>query len=132
MASPICFCWGVNDRCSNNVMVLAVFCIWSIVLSIAVIKSLMSPRSNGVIKVRRTAINTNAGRISRISETIAQIESQADDLHDEGLRELYRVNRESNSMAFFVGHEVYDHLEKVADRFDDVANEVHGIMLENV
>jgi predicted phosphate transport protein (TIGR00153 family) len=78
------------------------------------------------------SINTNAGRISRISEQIAQIESQADDLHDEGLRELYRSNRESNSMAFFVGHEIYDHLEKVADRFDDVANEVHGIMLENV
>jgi predicted phosphate transport protein (TIGR00153 family) len=78
------------------------------------------------------SINTNAGRISRISETIAQIESQADDLHDEGLRELYRVNRATNSMAFWVGAEIYDHLEKVADRFDDVANEVHGIMLENV
>ena len=78
------------------------------------------------------SISTNAGRISRISETIAQIEAQADDLYDEGLRELYRANRESNSMAFFVGHEIYDHLEKVADRFDDVANEVHGIMLENV
>ena len=78
------------------------------------------------------SINTNAGRMSRISENIAQIESQADDLHDEGLRELYRANRKSNSMAFFVGHEIYHHLEKVADRFDDVANEVHGIMLENV
>jgi len=78
------------------------------------------------------SINTNAGRISRISEQISQIEQQADDLHDDGLRELYRANVGSNSMAFFVGVEIYDHLEKVADRFDDVANEVHGIMLENV
>jgi uncharacterized protein len=78
------------------------------------------------------SINSNAGRISRISERIAQIESEADDLHDEGLRELYRANRDSNAMAFFIGAEIYDHLEKVADRFDDVANEVHGIMLENV
>ena len=36
------------------------------------------------------------------------------------------------AMAFFVGVEIYDHLEKVADRFDDVANEIHGIVLENV
>jgi len=79
-----------------------------------------------------SAINTNAGRISRISEQISQIEGETDDLHDLGVQELYRTNRESNSMAFIVGVEIYDHLEKVVDRFDDVANEIHGIMLENV
>jgi predicted phosphate transport protein (TIGR00153 family) len=77
-------------------------------------------------------INSNAGRISRLTEEISRIEGQADDLHDVGLRELYRANQPSNSMAFFVGGEVYDHLEKVVDRFDDVANQIHGIMLENV
>jgi predicted phosphate transport protein (TIGR00153 family) len=79
-----------------------------------------------------SSINTNSARISQISEQISQIEGQADDLHDIGLQELYRANQPSNSMAFFVGVEVYDHLEKVVDRFDDVANEIHGIMLENV
>jgi predicted phosphate transport protein (TIGR00153 family) len=78
------------------------------------------------------SINTNAGRISRISEQISKIEGEADDLHDIGLQELYRANLPSNSMSFFIGCEVYDHLEKVVDRFDDVANEIHGIMLENV
>jgi len=79
-----------------------------------------------------SSINTNAGRISRISEQISHIEGEADELHDEGLRELYRANQPSNSMSFFIGVEVYDHLEKVVDRFDDVANEIHGIVLENV
>jgi predicted phosphate transport protein (TIGR00153 family) len=79
-----------------------------------------------------SAINANAGRISRISEHISQIEGQTDDLHDVGLQELYRANQPSNSMAFFIGVEIYDHLEKVVDRFDDVANDIHGIMLENV
>jgi uncharacterized protein len=79
-----------------------------------------------------SSINTNAGRISRISERISQIEGEADELHDSGLQELYRANQPSNSMSFFVGVEVYDHLEKVVDRFDDVANEIHGIVLENV
>jgi predicted phosphate transport protein (TIGR00153 family) len=78
------------------------------------------------------SINTNAGRISRLTEQISKIEGEADDLHDAGLQELYRANQPSNSMAFFVGVEVYDHLEKVVDRFDDVANEIHGIVLENV
>ena len=49
-----------------------------------------------------------------------------------GLKELYRANQPSNSMSFFIGVEIYDHLEKVVDRFDDVANEIHGIVLENV
>jgi predicted phosphate transport protein (TIGR00153 family) len=78
------------------------------------------------------SISTNAGRISSISENLSQIEGRTDELHDVGLQELYRANLPSNSMAFFVGVEIYDHLEKVVDRFDDVGNEIHGIMLENV
>jgi predicted phosphate transport protein (TIGR00153 family) len=78
------------------------------------------------------SINTQAIRISGITEKISEIEGRADELHDIGLRELYQANQPSNSMAFFIGVEVYDHLEKVVDRFDDVANEIHGIVLENV
>ena len=78
------------------------------------------------------SMNNNAGRLSEIGEQLSQLEGRADELHDLGLQELYRINQPSNAMAFFVGAEIYDHLEKVADRFDDVANEIHGIMLENV
>jgi len=38
----------------------------------------------------------------------------------------------ANPMGFFIGNEIYDHLEKVVDRFDDVANELHGIVIEHV
>ena len=31
-----------------------------------------------------------------------------------------------------IGTEVYDHLEQVVDRFEDVANEISGIVIENV
>jgi predicted phosphate transport protein (TIGR00153 family) len=79
-----------------------------------------------------SSINTNAGRISEISEQISQIEGRADELHDIGLRELYRANQPSNSMVFFIGNEIYDHLETVVDRFDDVGNEISGIVIENV
>ena len=77
-------------------------------------------------------MNANAGRLSEISEKISQIEGRADELHDAGLHQLYLTNQPSGSMAFFVGVEVYDHLEKVVDRFDDVGNEISGIVIENV
>ena len=79
-----------------------------------------------------SSINTNAGHVNTLTERISQIEGQADELHDVGMQELYRINQPSNAMAFFIGSEIYDHLEKVADRFDDVANEIQGIVLENV
>jgi uncharacterized protein Yka (UPF0111/DUF47 family) len=31
-----------------------------------------------------------------------------------------------------IGTEVYDHLEMVVDRFEDVANEISAIVIENV
>jgi predicted phosphate transport protein (TIGR00153 family) len=79
-----------------------------------------------------SSMNTNAGRLNEISEQISQIEGRTDELHDAGLRELYRANQPSNSMAFFIGVEIYDHLEKVVDRFDDAGNEISGIVIENV
>ena len=77
-------------------------------------------------------MNANAGRLSEISEKISQIEGRADELHDDGLHQLYLTNQPAGSMAFFVGVEIYDHLEKVVDRFDDVGNEISGIVIENV
>jgi uncharacterized protein Yka (UPF0111/DUF47 family) len=69
-------------------------------------------------------------RLSGLSEKISRIEGQADELHDVGLKVLYQKSA-GNPMAFFVGSEIYDHLEKVTDRFDDVANEIHGIVVEH-
>jgi len=35
-------------------------------------------------------------------------------------------------MNYIVGIEIYDHLEKVMDRFEDVANRITGIVIEQV
>jgi len=78
------------------------------------------------------SISSEAVHISTLTERISQLEGRADELHDVGLRTLYRAHVNSNPMAFFVGNEVYDHLEKVVDRFDDVANVMHGIVIEHV
>jgi uncharacterized protein len=79
------------------------------------------------------SISIEAANLSSISEQISALEGHADELHDRGLQTLYRANSESgNALAFFIGNEVYDHLEKVVDRFDDVANILHGIVVEHV
>lgn len=78
------------------------------------------------------SISAEAVQLSRITEEISRLEGVADDLHDGGLKELYQTYGGSNPMAFITGNEVYDHLEKVVDRFDDVANVIHGTMIEHV
>ena len=35
-------------------------------------------------------------------------------------------------MGYIVGAEIYDHLEKVVDRFEDVANRISAIVIEQV
>ncbi len=78
------------------------------------------------------SLTTEAAPLSALTEQISQLEGRADELHDDGVRALYRANVGGNAMAFVVGSEVYDHLEKVVDRFDDVANVLHGIVVEHV
>src|ERR1700730_12340286 len=78
------------------------------------------------------SISTHAGRISSLTEQITQIEGRADDLHDVGLKELFETQGATNPMAFITGNEVYDHLEKVVDRFDDVANELQSVVIDQV
>ncbi len=76
-------------------------------------------------------LREEGARLSALSEQISQIEGRADELHDTGLKALFQKTGSSNAMAFFVGNEIYDHLEKVTDRFDDVANELHGIVIDH-
>ena len=78
------------------------------------------------------SISAEAHRLSEITEEISKLEGHADELHDQGLRELYRRYRTSDPMGYITGNEVYDHLEKVVDRFDDVANVIHATVIEHV
>jgi len=78
------------------------------------------------------AIGPNVAMLTAITEELTKLEGRVDDLHDIGLRELFLKHRDGNAMDFIVGVEIYDHLEKVADRFDDVANEINSIVIEQV
>ena len=78
------------------------------------------------------SIGDNVAMLTAITEELGKLEGRVDDLHDIGMKELYLKHRNANTMDFIVGVEIYDHLEKVADRFDDVANEINSIVIEQV
>ena len=47
------------------------------------------------------------------------------------IRDSYNQARQGNPMDFVVGNEIYAHLEKVTDRFEDVANEISGLVIDH-
>jgi predicted phosphate transport protein (TIGR00153 family) len=78
------------------------------------------------------SIGENATRILELTARLVQLEGHADEIHDAGLKSLYKAaSGDANPMAFIVGREIYSHLERVVDRFEDVANEIQGLVLDH-
>ncbi|MBI3700747.1 MAG: DUF47 domain-containing protein [Afipia sp.] len=78
------------------------------------------------------SMGENVTTLTALTEEITRLEGRVDDLDDIGMKELFLKHRSGNAMDFVVGAEIYKHLEKVADRFDDVANEINSIVIEQV
>ena len=82
------------------------------------------------------SVGKNADRLALLTEKIVQVEERADKLYDRGRKALFlstqNGNTEQNSMNFIVGSEIFDHLEKVVDRFEDVANEINALVTDHL
>jgi uncharacterized protein len=78
------------------------------------------------------SMRENSTRLNAIAEEIVRLEDNSDDLNDQGIKALYKRYRDGNAMGYIVGVEIYDHLEKVMDRFEDVANRISGLVIEQV
>jgi uncharacterized protein len=76
-------------------------------------------------------IGRNAARLHEITEAIVHLEGRADGLHDEGLAALYDQHGAERSIVFFVGREIYRFVERVLDRFQDIADEIQGIVIDH-
>lgn len=77
------------------------------------------------------SIGTHAGQISSLSEKMSQIEGETDDYYDAARRRLFQKGP-AHALEFWVSSEILNHLERVMDRLEDVAHEVHGIVIEHV
>lgn len=77
-------------------------------------------------------IGSNAALLNELCIEITRIEGRCDEIHEQGLKKLYDRSKTENPMEFIRGNEIYDHLEKSSDRFDDVANQIQAIVVEHV
>lgn len=75
-------------------------------------------------------IDKNVVRITQLCERIGRIESEADSALHQGLSNL--IAEQPATIAFLGAKEVYEMLEEVTDRCDDVADLIEGIVLDHV
>lgn len=76
------------------------------------------------------SIDKSVERLSAMSVAVRRIESEADDLLDRGLKILFASN-ESRGYKLTV-EKVYDLVEAVVDRCEDVVDVIDGIVVEQV
>jgi hypothetical protein len=73
----------------------------------------------------------NADRLNAIAEAVTRIENRSDEVYDAGMKALFAASQD-RPMNFIAGAEVFDHLEKVVDRFEDVSHGISGILIEHL
>jgi len=78
------------------------------------------------------SLKNGAARLHQITEEVKVLEEESDRLYDAGIAALYKGVGKQDPMAYIVGAEIYDHLEKVVDRFEDVANRISGVLIEHL
>ena len=75
-------------------------------------------------------ISRNGVRIHEITEKVVELEGDADDAHANGLKRTFQ-QLSDRPMQFMVSREIYKHLERITDAFEDVANEIDGIVIDH-
>jgi hypothetical protein len=75
-------------------------------------------------------VSANAREIRLLCEQISQIESAGDQVLSDALGDL--IEERPNIIDFLGRKEVYDLLESVTDRCDDVGDVIEGIVLDHV
>ena len=77
-------------------------------------------------------IGKHSGRLHQMVGEISRIEEQSDQMYDSGLKDLFKATPKDQALDFIIGAELYDRLEKVCDRFEDVAHVMSDIVIEHV
>ena len=76
-------------------------------------------------------IGRNGARIHQLTERLVTLEGQADEIHAAGLKKAFQEHGETSTIRFIVAREIFKHLERVVDAFEDVANEIDGIVIDH-
>jgi len=73
----------------------------------------------------------NGARLHQLTERLVQLEGEADGMHERGLKRAFEASRNGDPMRFIVEREVFRYLERISDAFEDVANEIDGVVIDH-
>jgi predicted phosphate transport protein (TIGR00153 family) len=76
-------------------------------------------------------VKKNGVQLHQLTERLVRLEGKADDVHAAGLKRAFREIARQDPLQFAVAREILRHLEKVTDAFEDVANQIDGIVIDN-
>ncbi len=76
-------------------------------------------------------VSRNGAKLHELTERLVRLEGDADDVHAAGLKRAFQEVEQIGSLQFAVAREVFKHLERVTDAFEDVANHIDGIVVDH-
>ena len=75
-------------------------------------------------------VTGNGNQLHQLTGRLVSLEGEADELHAIGLKQAFQ-NARTDPLSFAVNREVFKNLERVTDAFEDVANEIDGIVIDH-
>jgi predicted phosphate transport protein (TIGR00153 family) len=75
-------------------------------------------------------VSANGATLHQLTGRLVSLEGEADDIHAAGLKRAFETAKE-DPLQFAVAREVFKNLERVTDAFEDVANQIDGIVIDH-
>ena len=77
-------------------------------------------------------VERNGHRLHGLTAKLVKLEGEVDVLHDTGMRNAFQAQKSKpDPLGFMVAREIYKHLERIADAFEDVANEIDSLVIDH-
>lgn len=76
-------------------------------------------------------VGRNGDRLHELTERLIRIEGHADEIHAAGLKRSLERFGHADTLRFVVEREIYKHLERIVDAFEDVADQIDGIVIDH-
>ena len=76
-------------------------------------------------------VSGNGKKLHELTGRVVTLEGEADEIHAAGLKRCYQEVDKTGPLQFAVTREVFKHLERVMDAFEDVANRIDDIVIDH-
>ena len=76
-------------------------------------------------------VGRNGVRLHELTERLVRMEGHADSIHADGLKAALKDHGSNDTLRFVVEREIYKHLERIVDAFEDVADQIDGIVIDH-